>query len=120
MKIGAILLLSLASVAAVDTPKRLSVKVSPALALAPAFVRVQATVHPDAENRALKVVAQSDDFYRSTEIQIDGDRAPSVQVIEFPGLPSGLYQVDVSLIGSGGERAATTALVRVAPSPGHR
>ena len=121
MKIGPPILLLLAAVGmAAGGSSRLSIKVSPAQALAPAFVRIQATVHPDAENRALRVVAQSDDFYRATEIQIEGDRGPSVRVVEFPGLPSGLYHVDVFLLGSVGQRAAASALVRVASSPGQR
>lgn len=121
MKTGAAVFLFLVtSTVTFDAASRLAIKVSPAMALAPAFVRIQATVQPDAGNRALRVVAQSDNFYRSTEVQIEGDRGPSVRVIEFPGLPSGLYQVDVVLIGNDGERATATALVRVAPSPGQR
>ena len=121
MKTGAAVLLFLTtSTVTFHAASRLAIKVSPAMALAPAFVRIQATVQPDAGNRALRVVAQSADFYRSTEVPIEGDRGPSVRVIEFPGLPSGLYQVDVVLIGTDGERATATALVRIAPSPGQR
>ena len=121
MKLGvAVLLLLATSAVTFDAASRLAIKVSPAMALAPAFVRIQATVRPDAANRALRVVAQSDDFYRSTEVEIEGDRGPSVRVIEFSGLPSGLYQVDVVLIRNDGERATATALLRVAPSPGQR
>jgi hypothetical protein len=117
----ALLLLSIAtSAVGLNAANRLSVKVSPAQALAPAFMRVQATVQPDAGNRSLRVVAQSDDFYRSTEVEIEGDRGPNVRVIEFAGLPSGLYHVDVVLMGNDGQRAAATAMIRVVPSPGHR
>ena len=55
--------------------ERMTMKVSPAVAFAPANLIVRATVDADADNRAIEIVAESTDFYRSSEIQLDGDQA---------------------------------------------
>src|ERR1700694_5329299 len=51
--------------------KRLTMGVSPAVAFAPATVRVRATVEVNPENRAIQIVAESPEFYRSSEISLD-------------------------------------------------
>ena len=72
------------------------------------------TTRPDADNRAVAIVAESDDFYRSSEIQLDGDHAPRTSTFEFRSLPSGTYQVKAMLTGAGSEpRAALRQQVRV-------
>ena len=42
----------------------------------PATVRVTAIVERDAQNRAMEVVADSDGFYRSSLIPLEGENAP--------------------------------------------
>ncbi len=86
---------------------RLTLKVSPAVCFAPANLVVRATVLADADNRAVEVVAESPDFYRSSEIQLDGDKAPRTNMFEFRSLPPGSYEVRAILIGSGGEERAS-------------
>jgi hypothetical protein len=121
MRLGAAGLLCLAiSAVNLNADAKLALKVTPAMAMAPAYVRVQATVGPDADNRVLKIVAQSSEFYRATEIELHGDSGPRVQIIEFPAMPSGFYEVSATLHGGSGQRAAATALLRVAPAPGQR
>jgi len=101
-----------------NASERLTMKVSPAITVAPAFVRVQAIVERDASNRLLRIIAESDTFYRSSDIQLDGASGPLVSVLEFPSLPSGTYQVTGILVGTSGRRAAATKVVRVQSSPG--
>jgi hypothetical protein len=81
----------------------LRIRVSPAVSFAPAFVRIQATIDQDADNRAFEITADSGDFYRSSRVQLEGDNAARTNVFEFPGLPSGEYEITATLFGSDGK-----------------
>jgi hypothetical protein len=109
MKRGAGLVGILISIAAlpVGAGERMTLKVSPAVAFAPANLIVRAFVEADADNRAIAVIAESEDFYRSSEIQLDGDHAPRINTFEFRSLPSGTYHVKALLIGRASEPRAT-------------
>ena len=48
--------------------------------------------HYVARDRALRVVAESDTFYRSSEVQLDGADSDGVNTFEFRDLPSGLIR----------------------------
>jgi hypothetical protein len=87
---------------------RLSMKVSPAVAFAPANLTMRATVVPDSRNRMLQIVAESDDYYRSSDIQLDGERAPRTTLVYFQSVPGGVYRVSALLTGAGGEELAFT------------
>ena len=73
----------------------------------------------DADNRAVEVVAESEDYYRSSEIQLDGDQAPRTNTFEFRSLPPGTYEVKATLLGSSGRtRAWAYSHVNVVASSG--
>lgn len=93
-----------------------TLQLSPYLALAPAYVVIRARVERDAANRAIEVIADSEKFYRSSYIQLDGDRAPSVTEVRLRDLPGGDYQVSVVLIGANGVRATASKTLRVVAS----
>ena len=84
----------------------LSMRVSPATSFAPANLVIRTRVEPDANNRAIEVVADGEAFLRSSMMQLEGDRAPKTTVFEFRSLPPGEYQVTASLIGADGKRRA--------------
>ena len=86
--------------------ERISVKVSPAVAFAPANLVVRALIEADQENRAVEIIAESADFYRSSQIQLEGENAPRVSTFEFRSLPPGTYEVRALLLGSGGAQRA--------------
>jgi hypothetical protein len=86
---------------------RMIMKVTPAVAFAPANLVVRAVVEADADNRAIAIVAESEDFYRSSEIQLDGDRAPRINTFQFRSLPPGTYSVKAMLLGRGSEPRLT-------------
>jgi hypothetical protein len=86
--------------------ERISMKVSPQFAFAPATLIVRATIDADSENRAVEIVAESADFYRSSEISLEGEQAPRTSVCEFHGLPSGTYTVKAVLFGTDGRQRA--------------
>jgi hypothetical protein len=54
---------------------------------------VQVLVVRNTENRAVRVTAESASYYGSSEIQIDGDRHPTVQLVRFVSVPAGWYEV---------------------------
>jgi hypothetical protein len=99
--------------------ERLTMMVTPSKSMAPATIRVRMSVEPAAENRVLDVVADSGEYYRSSEIQLDGERAPRTVVVEFPSLPGGHYTVQGLLRDDAGRRAASVIQeIRVVSSAG--
>src|SRR5260370_22183366 len=86
---------------------RLTLAVSPAQSFAPSTVRIRARVEPSVENRALAVIADSGEFYRRSDIQLNGDRTPATIMFEFPSLPGGDYDVVAVLVDSAGRQRAS-------------
>jgi|SRR5437762_67797 len=108
MKFRAILcaLMLTASGLSVGAGERFTMKASPEVSFAPAHLTVRTTVEPDPDNRALEIVIDSPDFYRSSLIQLEGDRAPRTSIIEFRSVPGGSYQISARLLGQSGESRA--------------
>jgi hypothetical protein len=94
--------------------ERLSMRVSPLMALAPATLVIDAVAERDPANRALQIQVESEDYYRSSLVQLDGDQAPRTTTIRYENVPGGTYEVRVFLLGSDGrQRAATTRPVEL-------
>ena len=97
--------------------ERLTLKVSPAVAFAPANLVVRATIVADADNRSVEIIAESEDFYRSSQIQLEGEKAAKTNMFEFRSLPPGTYEVRANLVGANGQtRAMIRQQVNVLPS----
>jgi hypothetical protein len=92
--------------AVVGAKEPLAIRVSPAFSLAPANVVIRTSVEPDPENRSIEVIADSAEFYRSSTIPLEGDRASKTMRVEFRSLPPGNYDRTVTLIGADGHRRA--------------
>ena len=108
MKVGAWLtFLVILTAAGVGANDKLALQVSPAVAFAPATLRVQTTIESDAANRSIEIIAESEDFYRSSEMQLDGEAAPRTTYFQFRSLPMGQYSVRAILRGPGGHELAT-------------
>jgi hypothetical protein len=100
-------------------PEPMTLKVSPSVAFAPATLVVRTTIEADQRNRAVEIVAESPTFYRSSEIQLDGDKAPRTNTFELRSLPPGSYEVKATLLDSTGQpRTALRAAVNVMDSAG--
>ncbi len=84
----------------------LSMHVSPAMSFAPANLLIRTRGVPDVDNRAMEVIAESGDFYGSSAIQLEGDRAPRTVTFEFRSLPPGQYDVTAVVVGTDGQRRA--------------
>jgi hypothetical protein len=99
-----------------STDSRLKIEVSPRISQAPAAVRIRAVVTPSDENRGLQIVADSGDYFRSSYIPLDGADAASVTVTSFKNLPSGEYEITVTLIEAGGGHVMDRRMIMVAGS----
>jgi hypothetical protein len=77
--------------------EKLTLRVTPNVSSAPSTVIVRAYVTPDAKNRYLLVEADSGSFFRSSEIQLDGEKAPALTEFRLASLPSGEYTVTAVL-----------------------
>jgi hypothetical protein len=106
--------------AIIDGSEPIRMQVSPAVSRAPAFLTVRVFVDSRTDYRMLQVSAESSDFYRSSQIPIDGRNASSLKVFEFANLPTGTYEVTGVLIGVDGPRATVSRVARVVSSPGSR
>ena len=79
--------------------EHLRLSVSPAQSLAPSNLNIRARVAPNPDNRALTIIAESEDFYRSSQISLEGEHAPATIMFEFRGVPGGEYIVSGVLTG---------------------
>jgi hypothetical protein len=86
--------------------EQLRLAVSPLQSFAPSTLNIRARVVPHADNRALTIIAESEDFYRSSDVPLEGDHAPATIMIQFRGLPSGEYRVSGVVTDSMGRRRA--------------
>jgi len=84
----------------------LAMTIAPHLSFAPADLRVRLDVTPNARNRSLLVVADSDEFYRSSEVPLDAEDAPRSFTIQFRGLPPGAYLISSEVKDADGGRCA--------------
>jgi len=84
---------------------RLRIEVTPRISQAPAQVRIRAIVTPSVENRGLRVVADSGEFFRSSYLPLDGADAAPITDTSFKNLPGGEYEVSVTLVDSQGHAA---------------
>jgi hypothetical protein len=120
MKKCSLVVLLVAGLAGVSKPAQaldpLALHVSPSVSTAPANVHVRARVEKDPDNRAIEIAADSETFFRSSFIALEGDRAPAITELAFQGLPGGEYEVIVVLHGSRGIRARASRTVRIIES----
>jgi hypothetical protein len=105
----------------VGAGEKFTMRASPEVSFAPAHLTVRTVVEPDPDNRALEIIIDSADFYRSSLIQLEGDQAPRTSVVEFRSVPGGSYMISARLLGQGGEsRAYVRRAVDVIANGGDR
>jgi hypothetical protein len=96
--------------------ENLRMSVSPTLSTQPAVIRVRVSIEPSDENRFIRIAAESADYFRSSEVEIDGASASRISQFEYRGLPAGDYIVRGLLIGRDGKSRGTTEyMVTVTP-----
>jgi len=84
----------------------LRISVSPMYSFAPSTLRVRVRLEPSAENRAIEIVAECADFYRSSEFTLDGVQAPAMVELDVRDAPGGHYRVAAVLKDSAGRQRA--------------
>jgi hypothetical protein len=97
--------------------EKLTMRVSPAYSYEPASVTIQLSIEPDSDNRAIQVIAESADFYRSCEVELDGDRAPRTSVFWYRSLPAGDYEVRSVLRSDAGKSVRRLATLSQCSAP---
>jgi hypothetical protein len=76
-------------------------------AMSPAQMRSLVRVAPHEANRRLRIVIDSADFYRASEIELDGMQAPLNHYFAWSALPAGSYSIVATVLGADGPRAST-------------
>jgi hypothetical protein len=79
----------------------------------PATVRITIAVEPNAENRALRIEADSDRMYRSSEVVLEGQYDKRLHIVEFKNLPAGQYTIRAAVLSTGEVRGAAEDFVIV-------
>ena len=107
-------LLLAASASRLGAGEQMAMKVSPEVAFAPADLVVRTSIEANPDNRALEVIIDSPDFYRSSLIELEGELAPRTTIFEIRNLPGGEYVVTSRLVGPTGQtRSALRQTVTV-------
>jgi hypothetical protein len=107
--LGALLL----TVGSLGADQRLTVQ-APAIMLAPGHLVVETLVEPDPSNKSIRVTAESEKFYRSSEVELEGGAAPRRNTFEFRDLPTGSYEIRALLLdGQGDQRAMVVQALEV-------
>ena len=96
----------LAATGSVGAGEKITMKASPEISFGPTNLTIRTSTEHDAANRAMEIVIDSEAFYRSSTIQLEGAQAPRTSVLEFRGVPVGTYVISVRLLGRGGESRA--------------
>ena len=91
--------------AAVKPEKRdeVTMRLTPRFVSAPGYLRSLVRVVPNADNRVLRVAIDSDRYYRSSDIELEGDTAAESHFVDFKGVPAGRYELVVTVLGPGGD-----------------
>ena len=94
----------------------LTLKVSPTQSFAPANLYIRLSIEPNANNRVVSVVAESEDYYRSSEVALEGEHGPRTVIVQFRSVPEGQYEIR-SAVGNalGKEVASARQNINVLP-----
>jgi hypothetical protein len=72
----------------------------------PATVRITVAVEPNADNRALRIEADGDHLFRSSEVVLEGEDGKRIHTVEFKNLPAGSYTIRAAVLSSAQVRGA--------------
>lgn len=111
-----VMLLAAADVAADDhravgPPKgrdhlaNLMVRLNPRFGLEGSSVRALIRVERNSSNRLLRIIVDSENYYRSSDIQLDGEYAAASHFMTLKSLPAGTYVLLAVVYSQRGERA---------------
>ena len=81
----------------------LTLRLTPRFVSAPGYLRSLIRVAPHDANRVLRVEIDSESYYRSSDIQLEGASAPMSHFVDWKEVPAGKYSLIVSVIGPSGD-----------------
>jgi hypothetical protein len=87
---------------------RLTVRATALVLLTRGEARALVMVPRHADNRVLRVILESEDYYSVSDIQLDGEDAALSYPISWRDLPPGSYCVTVQVYGPTGMRTSTS------------
>ena len=90
-----------------DDP-RLTVRATALVLLTRGEARALVMVPRHADNRVLRVILESEDYYSVSDIQLDGESAALSYPVSWRDLPPGSYCVTVQVYGPTGMRTSTS------------
>jgi hypothetical protein len=79
----------------------------------PATVQMIIAVEPSAENRTLRVEADGDNMFCSTEVQLAGDKEQRLHTIQFKNLAAGGYTLRAQVLSTSSVRSQATQEIMV-------
>lgn len=85
------------------TDASVAVSVRPTIAFSGGEVRATVRTPRDARNRELRVVVEAAEYYASSDVQLDGDEAPTTHQFSWKALPGGDYRVEAILLRDDGD-----------------
>jgi hypothetical protein len=85
----------------------------------PATVRITIAVEPNADNRTLRIEADGDRLYRSSEVTLEGEHGKRIHTMEFKNLPAGYYTIRAAVLSNAQVRGAAEELL-VVGDPGEQ
>ncbi len=89
-------------------PEKVTVKIRPVVLFAGRDVKATVRAPRDARNRALRITVEGEDYYASSDVQLDGIDAATTHQFTWRELPGGAYRVDAILLRADGERTTVT------------
>jgi hypothetical protein len=79
----------------------------------PATVDITVIVEPSPDNRVLRVEADGDRMYRSTEVELSGATDSRVHLVEFKNLEAGSYRVRAEVLSASKVRGQASSVLTV-------
>jgi hypothetical protein len=79
----------------------------------PATVQITIAVEPDSQNRSLRVEAESERMFRSSQINLLGANEKRIHTLEFKNLPAGEYTLSAQVYSNDELRAVATQSLSV-------
>ena len=90
------------------------IRVWPATSMAPTSFTVRVMIARQASNRWIKVSVESENYFGSSEGQLEGERSSRLRVVQFRDVPAGTYEVRAVVLDQDGDVTGaghTTAMV---------
>lgn len=93
---------------------RVVIRVWPMTSMAPTSFLIRVLIERNATNRWIKVTAESDAYFASSEGQLEGERSSRLRIVQFRDVPAGTYELRAVVLDMNGEvtgSAQTSATV---------